>query len=260
MYTIKRISLHVLSAFLVSLIVLSACKKEEPIVYGSVDGQILNGFSQQPEEDVLLYLFDKSIAIDSVNYSHDSPVIDSTRTDASGFYEIDSIPPGLYAIMPVDTFLQVTHVESTDQYEFEMLEGEDYSVDFMIAPIVMSGQTFTTELEVINTPFRGDYLWVTLYYERRNWWLWEPWFASREVLFLTYATYDPTYWGSFESSWGYFDLFHTIDNFFKCKLWVTNAENEDAYYYFDLYTPFHDTPDPVKWVFDCEADSLYRVN
>jgi hypothetical protein len=132
------------SVFLLLLIFFIGCKKDEhPVI---VKGQAFDDIRKQPVKNLLVYIYD----VQCENFGcHFNKVLDSTRTDANGRYEMMYYPKNSNTLHVACSFSPDTFVFADIQNAQPRISIGDNTVDFIIrkttvlkARIVVTNNTF----------------------------------------------------------------------------------------------------------------------
>ena len=245
-------------AFIFLSIILSGCNVDLPVIYGKVCGTVTNSLSKEPAQDVLVYLLDRSLEEESQLSEKPDAKLDSTITDLNGQYCFDSLAKGSYTVVPFSKSMEIKHVDSTSNYNFEVVDGESYNVDFEVRPVV-SYSSFTTQVDFINVPKDESIQYLDCSVNRRSWILW---FEYSQMIMHenVYPNAAGDYSFAFYEQYGGSTGLYTLDNVFHVNALKTDVNGKKlGYYSFELYTPIVDTPEYVLWEFDCSTEILTRI-
>jgi len=242
---------------IVSILILQACTKEQPEYYGSIQGCIINGLTQQPEPEILVYLLDRNGTVDTINYDNSGLKLDSIETDLAGCYVFDSLSKGSYSVVPFSKTYSFQHIDSTDSYDFEITEDQSYQIDFQANPNFMSS-FFNLKISSINVPEKTHYIVVLNY--RRSWIFWIP-----QLLIYGQDNVYPDGQGhwiySTNPQYGFSAAgFYTLDNYFQVYVgpFDVNGKRLDNQIV-EVFTPIHATPPEIEYQIDWDLGTITRI-
>ena len=230
---------------------LLACTKPDvPEVIGSVQGQVYNPMTEQGVPNINMFLLDKDAKIDTITYNNQHVYVDSTITDSNGNYKIDSIGPGNYLIAPIDERTTFKHEASSQAYEFEIIEGENYTVNYNTEPPIVMGGGFTIKITFINESYVNEATWINV--SRRMWAFFVPTYSKpNSIQTIINPADNSERLFSAVFSYGYTAVAFTIDNMFEFRF----ADNV-----FHIYFPLDAAPESSNWQYDCTSKVLTRLD
>ena len=104
-------------------------------ITGIIEGSVLNYDSDIPVEDITVYLINANAKVDTIDYNKNrKALVDSVKTDGNGVFRFAEVKAGYYLVTPLykpDFFrYSFIHDESSDSYEINLKENEEYHIDF----------------------------------------------------------------------------------------------------------------------------------
>ncbi len=206
--------------------------------------------SDQGVADITVYLVDLDFEIDSLNFNNKGAFIDSTTTDANGFFQFLGLDPGNYGVLIIPLRDKFILADDTDSDTFEIVNGESFTINFESEAPNVQGGGFEIIIRFSSENSVRDAQWVTV--DRKEW----AWFVPYWNEVDTYQTEDEDDWTEGRTfrekfPWGYTALAYTLSNEFLFQV---------ADLSFKISFPLGSTPSSSEWQYDILSYELTRIN
>ena len=238
-------------------------KKSDAVKKGSVSGTVVMTITRTPLSNVKVYLINKAVKADTVNYANNAKAfVDSAYTDSEGKYVIGDIAPGNYAVAPLNgdaaSVLKFSIVAGSDSCEFAM-NGETRTTNFIAEKVDYpgaGGSTIGIDIGVYADNTKHQITKFTI--SRRKWIACFPYYDfSIETTISQFPLSIYNY--SYSCDRGYTAVLFTLDNYFRCTVEYRDfADNALRTQTFDIGFPLGDTPDSSEWKYVITTRTLTR--
>lgn len=237
----------------------NTCKTKYDFVFGSVEGEVVLGLTDQPLSDIPVVLIDKDFDAETICYNSSGAFLDTCLTDQNGFYRFEELPAGNYAVVPIDRGYEMQNVPNN---EFAVRDESMHHVNFEIAPIVSYSTSYNLRVNIINIPAsllpKINKLWTY----RREWLWFIPFWDFQHGRSSEDGISNTDYTYTFNPKYGETLIVYTTENYYRLNISELIDEDNDQYRLlkaFEFGTPLHDTPEEVVFQCDWETGVVTRV-
>lgn len=251
-----------------TLLVFSGCvfdsddEDDADVKKGSVRGTVKAMFTNDPVENVKVYLINRAAEIDSVSLDGNrAAFVDSAMTGADGTYEIADIAPGAYCVAPVYidslTAYRFTPGANSDPYEFSM-NGETRTVNFIAETMSSQGaEADRFHIDVI-FPKSDQHTLLTVSRERKYYSFFVSYWDNYYLVNFIFDKGDKDSISIFEC-YGYTAVLWTITNEFRYTVVYTSpGSSERKTATFEFGFGLTGVPEYSKWEYNIPTQTLTR--
>jgi hypothetical protein len=245
---------------------------DKEIKKGTIKGKVSMIVTGEPAAGVKVMLINRDAKIDTTNrgnYENNrTAFVDSAFTNAQGEYVIESIPPGVYAVAPVNCFTDTTAASykftpdrNSGSYEFAV-NGDSHTVSFIAEKLEIPGaeedgfRVITLIKKIAGYQVAKVFMW------RKFWVAFIPMYVYVDecTLHHSYDSDTSYYYCGVSCDYGYTAVIGTLDNALKYSV-IFTRDNDPREYTADFYIDFtvFNTPRESTWEFDLITRTATRV-